>query len=370
MKRLAALLTTCLLAGSTFAATGDPTDVTKSFVTGTPDILSINAIAFGPQGVLFVGDSKHASVFAIETGDINDAKEAGDVSVEGFDVKLAATLGTTVDQIEIQDIAVNPLSRKVYVAVQRVDGTPALLVLDNGTFQPVKLDNIRYAASSIANAVAEDAVDGRGRPLRVWTISDLTFADGKVMVTGLSNQEFSSTFRSIPFPFSKEDQQASLEIYHASHGRFETTSPVKTFTTATIAGKEYLVASYTCTPLVLFPLDQLKAGEHVIGRTVAELGSMNTPLDMITMEKDGKSYLLMANSSRALMKISYDNLASFEGTLKTPVEEPGETAGVHFIALPFVNVQQLDKFDDSRFVVLQRTANGSLDLLTVGNRLL
>jgi hypothetical protein len=38
------------------------------------------------------------------------------------------------------------------------------------------------------------------RPLRVSSVTDLAYADGKVYVSGLSNQEFSSTFRSIPFP--------------------------------------------------------------------------------------------------------------------------------------------------------------------------
>jgi hypothetical protein len=126
----------------------------------------------------------------------------------------------------------------------------------------------------------------------------------------------------------------------------------------------HIIASYTCTPLVLFPLKELKKGEHVVGRTVAELGNRNTPLDIISMEKGGKAYILMANSSRAMMKISYEHLEAFKDGLTTPVEENSATAGIDFIALPLVNVLQLDKLDDSRFVMLQRKADGDLDLLT------
>lgn len=61
---------------------------------------------------------------------------------------------------------------------------------------------------------------------------------------------------------------------------YETLSPIRTFTTTTISGKKYLVASNTCTPMVLFPMDELKAGQHVKGRTVAEMGTRNQPIDL------------------------------------------------------------------------------------------
>src|SRR5205085_12659732 len=149
--------------------------------------------------------------------------------------------------------------------------------VDGDQLSAVSLKGISYSTTAITNAPAEDAKDQRGRPLRVSSVSDISFVDGKVMVTGLSNQEFSSTFRSIPFPFTKQQDATSLEIYHAAHKQYETFAPIRTFTTATISGKKYLVASYTCTPLVLFPIDDLKPGTHVKGRTVAEMGSGNSP---------------------------------------------------------------------------------------------
>jgi len=39
---------------------------------------------------------------------------------------------------------------------------------------------------------------------------------------GLSNEEFSSKFWAIPFPFKTADQGTSVEIWHTSHNRFET----------------------------------------------------------------------------------------------------------------------------------------------------
>lgn len=129
-------------------------------------------------------------------------------------------------------------------------------------------------------------------------------------------------------------------------------------------GKKYLVASYTCTPLVLFPLDELKPGTHVKGRTVAEFGAGNSPIDMVTMKKDGNSYLFMANSNRPVMRVSYQNMAAYQGTLTEPIKESYGTAGVSFVNLPTVNVLQMDKLDEGQVVVLQRRANGDLDLWT------
>jgi hypothetical protein len=360
-----ALAAVLIIAGTTKKAA-----LRDGFMNGTPEIKSMSALAFGPDGILFIGDSKSASVFAIDTKDTEKLEKSAAVEVKRFDQKVAAALGTAPENIAIQDIAVNPLSRKVYCAVHLADGTPVLLKVEGDKLSAVSLKDIAYSTVAVNNAPAEDAKDQRGRPLRVASVSDISFADGKVMVSGLSNQEFSSTFRSIPFPFTKVQDQTSLEIYHAAHKQYETFSPIRTFTTATISGKKYLVASYTCTPLVLFPIEELKPGTHVKGRTVAEMGSGNSPLDMITMTKGGEQFLIMSNSNRPVFKVKYKSIESFQGSLTTPVEENFATAGVEFISMPIVNVLQLDKLDETQFILLQRRANGDLDLWTAGERYL
>src|SRR5207237_8369442 len=109
-----------------------------------------------------------------------------------------------------------------------------------------------------------------------------------VLVSGLSDEEFAPKLRSIPFPFKDTDKGASIEIFHGAHGRIETASPVRTFVAVEIKGETNILAAYTCTPLVRIPVSNLKPGEKVKGTTVAELGNMNKPLDMIIYQKDGK----------------------------------------------------------------------------------
>ncbi|MDC6388482.1 hypothetical protein PP182_07300 [Maribacter sp. PR1] len=336
--------------------------LTANFVYGNPEIASINQLTFGPEGILFLGDSKNATIYALDVNDSKSKSTSEDISIDGFDKKIASSLGTTPDKIEINDMAVNPVSKTAYFAISTMDGTPVLMKLQGESLENVSLNEISHSKIALKDAIDKDAKDRRERPLRVWAISDIKYHDGQVLVSGLSNKEFGSTFRSIPFPFSEKQDYASLEIYHAAHGQYETQSPIKTFDVINMDGKDYLMASYTCTPLVLFPMDELKNGEHTKGRTVAELGSGNSPLDMISYEKEGKTYFLMSNSNRPVMKIDHMDIANSKESMTQPVDEWAVAKGVDYISLPMVNILQMDNLGDDNVVYLQRTSEGDLVL--------
>lgn len=361
MKKLYYLFVLCLaVVVMAFSVMTSSTSLKYNLEKGSPAIESMSKLSFGPDGMLFIGDTKGASIFALNTRDTKLTTQS-DVFVKDITRLFAESLGTTSDDIVIQDMVVNPKSMALYFAVHLADGTPLLLKLVNGEVSKVELENIEYSKTGISDAPAEDATDRRGRPIRVQAISDMEYVNGKVMVSGLSNKEFSSTFRSITFPFNDEVASTSLEIFHANHGRYETYAPIKSFTTATIGGRSYLVASYTCTPLVLFPMDELKSGQHVKGRTVAELGNRNTPLDIISMKMNNKTSLLFANSSRPMMRVNIDDLNRFDGSLTEKVEG---TAGVDFKVFDEKDVQQLDAFGADKVVLIQKSEDGSLALKT------
>ena len=72
---------------------------------------------------------------------------------------------------------------------------------------------------------------------------------------------------------------------------------MRTFVPYTLGGQQYVLAAYTCTPLVKIPMSDLKPGAQVKGVTIADLGSGNQPLDMVPYRKDGHEYILIANTS-------------------------------------------------------------------------
>ena len=202
----------------------------------------------------------------------------------------------------------------------------------------------------------------RGQPLRNESITDIAYVDGRVFLAGLSNEEFSSRLIAIPFPFTEGFDGAAIEIYHGSHGRFETKSPIRTFVPYRIGNDPYLLAAYTCTPLVKVPVAELKSGSHVKGTTIAELGNRNRPLDMIPYEKDGKAYLLLANSSRGVMKIPTEGAGAAPGI--TAHVSGHEGLGYETVA-NLKGVVQMDKLDDGHAVILVQDQSGTLNLETV-----
>jgi len=340
---------------------------TASLKKGTPDLKSAGPLAFGPEGILFVGDTQGAALFAIDTGDRAPVAEKRAVHVKDLAGKVAAMLGTNAKQIRINDLAVNPLSGNIYLSVSRGQGPGAIPVLvrihADGKLEEVSVENIQFAKAEIPNAPDPNAKQ-RGQSLRNESITDLAYVDGRVFVAGLSNEEFSSRLIAIPFPFSSEGiDGAAVEIYHGSHGKIETTSPIRTFVTYRIQNEPYMLAAYTCTPLVKVPVAELKAGAHVKGTTIAELGNRNRPLDMIVYQKDGKDYLLMTNSSRGVMKIPTDGAATAPGITEQVSDKKG--LGYETIA-DIKGAVQLDRLDDRRAVLLvQENPNGSMDLQTI-----
>ncbi|MFY0604326.1 MAG: hypothetical protein JXQ93_10270 [Flavobacteriaceae bacterium] len=363
MKKI--ILHVCLVATVVLliAATKDKKSIlTANFTTGDPGIASMNSLSFGPEGILFVGDSKNAMIYALDTKDITAKEKSERIGMNKFDETVAASLGTTADNIRITDMAVNPVSKIPYFSVHTKNGTPVLLKLVDKKLVNVSLKNISYSKSSLTDAVAVDAKDKRGRALRQWAVADLKYHNGKVMVSGLSNKEFASTFRSIPFPFTNKQDYASLEIYHAAHGRYETYAPIKAFDVVTIESKEYLLASYTCTPLVLFSMEDMKNGKHLKGRTIAELGAGNSPLDIINFTQNGDLKFFMSNTNRPIMRMTFKDIAAFKESLTTPVTEFGKATGLKYDNLPFVNVIQLDDLDQENALMLRRRSNGDLYL--------
>src|SRR5262245_16966978 len=113
---LAALLGAALLAGPARA------DLTDSLKKGKVELKSAGALAFGPDNVLFVGDSAGATIYALGTGDTATGDRAAALNVEKFNSKVGDMLGTTPDKVTVGDMKVNPTTGNVYLSVSRGTG--------------------------------------------------------------------------------------------------------------------------------------------------------------------------------------------------------------------------------------------------------
>lgn len=355
-----------LLCAGAFAAP----NWTANFQEGKPAFKSISQLTFGPEGILFLADTKSAAIVAIDTADTKPAVGEHAVKVDGLNQKLAALLGSTVEDILIDDLAVNPISHRPYLAVSRGRGpaaVPVLVTVGVGNqLEIFNLDKVKFSRAELPDAPI-DGVVGEGKRAsnpRQEAITDIAFLEDRLLIAGLSNEEFSSTLRAIPFPFKTVAKGTSVEIYHGAHGRFETRAPIRTFVPFNVGNQPQLLAAYTCTPLVQFPIKQLEPGAKVKGKTVAELGNRNRPIDMIVYEKGGKEFLLLANSARGLMKINTDSIETVEG-IAAPVKDGG-TKGLGYETVASVTgVDQLERLDAKNALVVRHSESGAQSLESI-----
>ncbi|MDE2844502.1 MAG: hypothetical protein OXN21_14135 [Chloroflexota bacterium] len=343
---------------------------------GSPDIRSVGPLAFGPEGVLFVGDNVGASIFALDVGDAPAGGQPESLDLENLDTSLASYMGCSREDVQIRDMAVHPLSGNVFLSVMRGSGDAAIPVIARidleGGITDVALDNIGFSKTYIEDAADEDDPREVTRvKLRTVTITDMSYVDGLLVVAGTSNEEFSSTLRRIPFPFSGDTSSNSLEIFHVSHGRYETAAPIRAF--VPYQGNNSILASYTCTPVVQFSVSQFKPGEMAHGKTVAELGAHNRPLDLVSYQHDDEEYLLVANDRHPLIKIACVDIDQ-QGALTVPDESldnspadpvtPG--VGVPRQILPQPGVRRMANLSDDAVLMLQEDGEGHFHLHTYG----
>jgi hypothetical protein len=357
MAGTGAVCIAAVVVGATFNA---PTPMSARGVGPEPG--SIGVLTFGSNGVLYAADPLATTIYALELQ--SGGAVQGTAAVRGINERIAALLGTGATEVAIRDIAVEPSSRNTLISVMRgqgADAKPAILRVDGaGDVTLVPLTDVRFQAVTLPNP-ANANVGGRNNP-RTQSVMDMAFVKDKLIVAGLSNEEFASKLWSIGYPFANADRGTSVEIYHGSHGALETRSPVYSFVPYTLGSETHLIAGYLCTPLVKLPLSALTPGARVVGTTIAELGAGNRPIDMITYSKGGQEFLLMSNTSRGVMKIPTVGFAT-AAPITTRI---ADKAGIGYEAIAsLTNVQQLDMLDATHAVILVGAANGPLNLQTV-----
>jgi hypothetical protein len=83
---------------------------------------------------------------------------------------------------------------------------------------------------------------------------------------------------------------------------------------------------------------------------------------MVVYQKNGKDYILSANSSRGVMKITTENIDKIEGI----TERISGTAGLTYQTVEELKgVEQLDKLDKDHALLLVRSEGGNANLQTI-----
>ena len=339
------------------------------------EIKSISRLAAGPDNVLFVADWKTARVHAINLPGAAQKPAGTAFNILDLENLLSRQVGGA--KITVEDLVVRSGTAEVYVAVSYgAAKTPALIVVTSD-HKARRFDLKAAKATSIAlrDPPTSNYKFWRETPERSLTITDMKWHDGELFVAGLSNQDFASTLRRVKYPFDSQQAITSVEIFHTGHNLIETRAPIRAMSFAIWGGKPYLVAAYTCTPIVTIPLEDLKDGAHIRGKTIAELGYGNTPADMIAYTKtdQGKTeaFLLLVNFERgaSIIPVSQVEAASARPGIEKPVPY-GDIAGLEVMPAPLAGALRVDNLDEQSFIVVRRRLEkDALQLVTVGKEL-
>ncbi len=337
---------------------------------------SFGILEFGPDNTLFVADSTAGAIHAYTLPADGTAPEQ-DAAFNLLDVDqlVADALGAT-GRLVYSDLAVHPVTREAYASVtataDSADVGAVVAVSRDGTARVLDLEEMP-STKFMLDAPADASVTfWRDIPAPSLTITDLDFANGELFVSGVSTGEFASTLRRVPYPFADASTSTSIEIYHAAHNQNETRAPIRAMAVVDIDGTATAVAAYTCTPLVTIPVDALEDGAHVTGKTIAELGYGNTPLDVISFQAanfqgEVSSYVLVVNREMDADLISMENLTSAAAGpgLSEPVPYLGATSGVQTVPLPLSGVVHIADQDGQFLLALRRDLDtGAMELVS------
>ncbi|MEL6484166.1 MAG: hypothetical protein AAFP96_04900, partial [Bacteroidota bacterium] len=163
----------------------------------------------------------------------------------------------------------------------------------------------------------------------------------------------------------------SIEIYHAVHTQNETRAPIRTMLFEEMDGESTLLASYTCTPLVTIPVDKIENGADVKGKTIAELGYGNTPIDMLVVTTQGfdgstSKSLIVTNKNRGGTMIPLNSVMAGINGGGMAGQQAMFASGLEGIQeIPTANVMQVDIQNPQMLGMVRRNIEtGDIDLVS------
>jgi hypothetical protein len=384
LARAVTIVTVALaLSSSAHAEGGAKTDVPRY----------AGALTFAPDGTLFVGDNISSAVFAYKIDQALPEQldpKAPPLEVDSVDNRIASIVHSKIGHVEINGMAVHPTSREIYLSVSRHSSggvAPAIVKVSlTGKINEFKLNSLARSEFKIKDGPTADQhfADRAGQwpvpspeqyhekattPMRSMTIVDMKFHDGELYIAGISNEEFASTLRRVPYPFTDEISETQIKIYHDAHAQWETRAPIRAMTFAEVDGKDTMIAAYTCSPIVLIPVEDLKNGAQIEGHVIGDMGN-GQPISMFIFKYNGEDSLFVTNAAHdpriiPIASLQHAKVITEADSNHQPIlDTMGLPAGVVGKAVMFMGSSlRADLLDDKFIISLTRSANsGNLNL--------
>lgn len=305
--------TTALACATTFAiATGALAQEAEL------DLRFAGALEFSDDGTLFVGDNYTGAIYAFDMTGGTAPEQVIPVNIADIDVRIADALGVAPSALAINDMAVHPVTADIYISVTRIgnfESAPAIMrVSQSAQIELTDLAALDFQMQALLHYPDQETTFrprglGENPPqirdlakgeiaLSSLAIMDMEYHDGELFVAGVAFDNFLSTLRRMPFPFTAEQSAANVEMYHISHDQYETRAPIRAMSIHEIGGEMQMVAAYTCSPIVLINLNDIVDGAQISARTIMDYGN-GQPLDMVSYTMQGEEMLFLTSNSRS-----------------------------------------------------------------------
>ncbi|MEM6465197.1 MAG: hypothetical protein AAF679_01650, partial [Pseudomonadota bacterium] len=308
------------------------------------DLKFAGALEFADDGTLFVGDNYTGAIYAFDMTGAEPAAQVAPVNILDIDFKIADALGVPKSAVAINDMTVHPASADIFVSVTRIgnfESAPALIRVDQAgeisvvdlgalSFQKQMLDHypdqettFRPRGLGQMPPLVRDMAKGEVT-LSSLAIMDMEFYEGELFVSGVAFDNFLSTLRRMPYPFTETQSAANVEMYHISHDQFETRAPIRAMSIQEVDGTPTLVAAYTCSPIVLIDLEDIVDGAKISARTIMDYGN-GQPLDMLSYKLGDQDTLFLTSNSRSPHIIPVASLSGVPSYTKGDLPDGGKS---------------------------------------------
>ncbi len=333
--------------GKTLLAAGAAIGIAALGLTPPQENISLLvAIKFDAKGTLYAADAKGDQVLAYELGD-KEAK-AKPVAIAALGEQLKKALDAGADPVQVHDVAVHPVSHTVYLSASKKGAAGSTLFRVNGD----KIEKVEMAKPSAV------ALPAGARPF------DLVVTSKDVVVSSMNRDKtFGSALHRIALPLKEGGVATSeTEIYHTSHKKWETKSPLVAMAGFSAGGQDYVMGSTACTPVVRIGVGEVADKKKVQTQTIVELGNRNAPVSMLVYTQKNQPTLLVTNNKEGAYKVAATIL-----TEKTKLNEQAVNRGAGVpieVVDAWKGVKRTAQLDATRAVVV-RDDGGNLSLLTL-----
>ena len=159
--------------------------------------------------------------FDITVGNAPD--KVAPVNIADIDVKIADVLGVPASALAINDMAVHPVTAEIFISVSRIgnfESAPAVMkVTQSGNIQLLDMSSLAFQKQALEHYPNQKTTfrpRGLGKTpplirdlakgdikLSSLAIMDMEFHNGELFVAGVAFDNFRSTLRRMPYPFTR-----------------------------------------------------------------------------------------------------------------------------------------------------------------------